>query len=285
MTAVTAMLAPPNWSTVDREVACPLCGYNLRGLVEPRCPECGYRFDWEPLILPRPVHAHLFEHHPEQNVRSFFRTMLAATLRPDRFWTTLQPTDPPRASRLLLYWLLAQSLMLLAATAIVLRYTFEDRLYYVALAEWPDAMLKMPWFKVIDLAIRHSHLLAAAVLVFWPILTGLLVLAIFRTSLGRAKIRAAHVWRCAIYAGEAALLGSVFIVIGDQGGTHHLLYVIDWKWVLAVCLSTLLACVTALRLGIACSRYLRLDHPYAVAMATQIILFLATLAIACNVWQ
>ncbi|MFI4860535.1 MAG: hypothetical protein ACIAXF_07645 [Phycisphaerales bacterium JB063] len=25
----------------EREVACPRCGYNLRGLTQPRCPECG----------------------------------------------------------------------------------------------------------------------------------------------------------------------------------------------------------------------------------------------------
>ena len=25
----------------DRDAACPLCGYNLRGLTSPRCPECG----------------------------------------------------------------------------------------------------------------------------------------------------------------------------------------------------------------------------------------------------
>jgi hypothetical protein len=25
----------------DRDVACPLCNYNLRGLTVPRCPECG----------------------------------------------------------------------------------------------------------------------------------------------------------------------------------------------------------------------------------------------------
>jgi len=25
----------------DRDVPCPLCGYNLRALPEPRCPECG----------------------------------------------------------------------------------------------------------------------------------------------------------------------------------------------------------------------------------------------------
>jgi DNA-directed RNA polymerase subunit RPC12/RpoP len=25
----------------QRDIACPLCGYNLRGLTSPRCPECG----------------------------------------------------------------------------------------------------------------------------------------------------------------------------------------------------------------------------------------------------
>ena len=25
----------------ERDVACPLCQYNLRGLMSPRCPECG----------------------------------------------------------------------------------------------------------------------------------------------------------------------------------------------------------------------------------------------------
>jgi hypothetical protein len=29
-----------NWLK-DRDAACPLCGYNIRGLVSPRCPECG----------------------------------------------------------------------------------------------------------------------------------------------------------------------------------------------------------------------------------------------------
>lgn len=30
------------------EDVCPGCGYDLRGLVERRCPECGTRFGWRP---------------------------------------------------------------------------------------------------------------------------------------------------------------------------------------------------------------------------------------------
>ena len=33
-----------DWSTITENIECPLCLYNLRGLTEPRCPECGYQF-------------------------------------------------------------------------------------------------------------------------------------------------------------------------------------------------------------------------------------------------
>ena len=38
-------------------LACPLCGYNLAGLTEARCPECGASFTLEQIVLakPRPV--------------------------------------------------------------------------------------------------------------------------------------------------------------------------------------------------------------------------------------
>lgn len=35
-------------------IACPLCGYNLAGLTEARCPECGGNFTLEQILLARP---------------------------------------------------------------------------------------------------------------------------------------------------------------------------------------------------------------------------------------
>jgi hypothetical protein len=35
-------------------IACPLCGYNLAGLTEARCPECGGSFTLEQIVLARP---------------------------------------------------------------------------------------------------------------------------------------------------------------------------------------------------------------------------------------
>src|SRR5437867_9803555 len=97
--------APSAQNASDREdVRCPLCDYNLRGLSEPRCPECGYQFVWDEVLDPaRRKHPYLFEHHPEANVASFFRTLLGG-LRPRRFWSSLLPVQPSRPRRLLMYW-------------------------------------------------------------------------------------------------------------------------------------------------------------------------------------
>src|SRR4051812_30293929 len=86
--------APPapaiDWSSITNEVECPLCRYNLRGLTEPRCPECGLQFTWAEVLDPNSRHPYLFEHHPERNLPSFFRTLWAG-LRTRRFWTKLRP--------------------------------------------------------------------------------------------------------------------------------------------------------------------------------------------------
>lgn len=46
---------PPSESTgLDEDIPCPGCGYNLRGLTVPRCPECGNEFDWADIPEMRP---------------------------------------------------------------------------------------------------------------------------------------------------------------------------------------------------------------------------------------
>ena len=60
-----ATAAGPDWDHQTEDIFCPLCEYNLRGLIEPRCLECGYRFEWPDLLDPRRrLHPYLFEHHP-----------------------------------------------------------------------------------------------------------------------------------------------------------------------------------------------------------------------------
>src|SRR5271156_6201527 len=93
---------PPDWGSITRDIVCPLCDYNLRGLSEPRCPECGYRFAWPHLLNPeRWQHPFLFEHQPRRNTWSFFRTF-GAGFFPRNFWSVLNASHPPRPGRLFL---------------------------------------------------------------------------------------------------------------------------------------------------------------------------------------
>ena len=50
--ANTAGDVSPDWASISHDVLCPLCEYNLRGLRDARCPECGYRFIWMEVVSP-----------------------------------------------------------------------------------------------------------------------------------------------------------------------------------------------------------------------------------------
>ena len=234
-------IAPP----VDRDVACPLCEYNLRGLAEPRCPECGYRCEWEDLTDPaRRLHPYFFEHHPERDVASFVRTLVGG-LRPRRFWAALNPAGPARPRRMIVYWLLT----VLAAVPVyaivyvgmaVPRRAQNDSTraqltrYYAnpanaaARAQFEgDARMTVqayldrfvpPWptpafFRRV--AIEPPVMVVAVVAVawaLWPWVTAALLRVVLWSSLRRARVRAIHLLRCSVYCADAMVW--VFLAAG-----------------------------------------------------------------------
>jgi hypothetical protein len=227
----------------DRDVPCPLCGYNLRGLAEPRCPECGYRFEWANLLDPaKRLHPYLFEHHPERNVRSFFRTMLGGLL-PRRFWRSLQPAMPSRPRRLVVYWVLASVLgwalviadashsfykaarsnelirasnVQGAARELIFPRRVESDYDFAAevrSAGGPQAWVdkNIPTWRTKRFVATwyrgfrvHDTVWPVAIYLAWPWFT-LATLLIFRASMRRAKVRTVHVLRCALYSCDAGL--------------------------------------------------------------------------------
>jgi hypothetical protein len=234
----------PDWDAVSEDIRCPLCRYDLRGLAEPRCPECGYRFRWPELLDPNlRVHPYLFEHHPERNAWSFVRTMLGGLL-PRRFWRAMQPAQRIHTRRLVVYWLIAAALGFVAVA------TEAGRSFYSAAREnerertrsvravnrqlrqppgmyedrelfrwevdeaggaqgWVDAH-QPPWFspRFVGSWYRRFPLrqsFSAPVLyAAWPWLT-LATLMIFAASMRRAKVRPLQVTRCALYCCDAGV--------------------------------------------------------------------------------
>jgi hypothetical protein len=308
MTQIVADTAP-----AADPVPCPMCDYDLRGQPEPRCPECGYRFEWPELTDPDlKRHPYLFEHHPRRNVWSFFRTM-AGGLRPRRFWSSLRPSQPSRPLRLVLYWLVASLLVPIGYAGVFAHTCYRyapdnDRErasllvaytgYYRRFAPsgrpppntngaptaqaYVDTLRPPTWtpsyvayvYRLFYDKEFDQHLDAVLVYLAWPGLT-LATLMIFRASMRRAKVKPVHVLRCTLYCCDAApwLLAVALLAVPPL--IHHF----DLRRYIghrdAVVSAVLFAAVTAVRLMAAYRHYLRFDHPAATAAASQAIVLLS----------
>jgi hypothetical protein len=269
--------APPEWATISHEVKCPLCDYNLRGLSDPRCPECGCGFDWAAVLDPaNRLHPYLFEHHPERNIRSFAQTLIHH-LTPFQFWKTLDPTHRLRPRRILLYWAV-YALIAFAPAVIVLVELVQYRLRWGrpnrGLSIYLNVMNQTFWSKE-----GFTIGLAALLLAVFPWFN-FLALMIFQQSMRRARIKPAHVLRCAVYSGDVifwyALAAAVAILClparPRAGQTEQLMLLLTLGAFLAGLLN-------AVRLWIAYARYMKFKRPLAAVFASQIIVALTLFTI------
>lgn len=221
---------PQNISAAE-DLFCPICAYNLRGVSDPRCPECGLTFTWEDMRDPRRrLHAYLFEHHPERNVWSFVRTLLGG-LWPPRFWSRLNPLQRVDVPRLILYWKLNAAILLVCllvfVTMMVVQYNHANE---NARNDVISQMARMPWYRTqmndfykrnfngsqdkyfetyfpigIGSALyrQRGELFWTLALTFqvlaWPWLSYLSLVS-FRHSMKRVNKGRIHVLRCCIYS-------------------------------------------------------------------------------------
>lgn len=253
--APTTTTAAPDWNTINEEILCPLCDYNLRGLTEPRCPECGYTCDWAELLDPnRRRHPYLFEHHPERNVLSFWQTTVGG-LRPNRFWSALHPAQPSVARRLLLYWLCYTSFFLVALAGGMLATVHDRARRDVARniarghgnaprrirmtrdeinqrgtwrgnlnARRPTRLTaEFVWDTAVARGRVQDYFVVGSIAIAWPWLTTA-ALMIFRMSMRKARIRTIHVLRCVLYGydlvawlGLALLVATLLAVVLQDG--------------------------------------------------------------------
>jgi hypothetical protein len=305
----------------DADVLCPLCDYNLRGLVEPKCPECGYRFTWPEVLDPKlRRHEYLFEHHPRHNLWSFWRTARGG-LRPRRFWSSLHPSQPSNGRRLVHYWLLASSMTVLAvvtplavsaagfinqqhrmraqAVALMTSPTWNNvpqnvqakqaiLTTYGTLQAYATAMYPADWRIALRRQIQESGpiVVALAVLAAWPWVT-LAALMVFRISMRRARIRTVHVLRCVLYSFDGRFwLGLLSLALGPVAVGLMMLPApgLDELVPVAVALVYFAVFVFMLyRLVLAYRLYLRFDHPAATVLASQLIAALFVLVVLAKV--
>lgn len=85
----------PDWEAIDFDILCSRCGYNLRTLVKPQCPECGFEFEW-PALVQGYVGRNtiLFEHVWRQRpIRGFFKSIRLPLFHPRSFWNRVSLHD------------------------------------------------------------------------------------------------------------------------------------------------------------------------------------------------
>jgi len=311
---------PPDWATFTHELHCPLCGYNLRGLVEPRCPECGYGFTWAEMCeRDETHHPYLFEHHPERNVRAFLQTYAAGWV-PWRFWQRLTARHDVEPDRLHIYYaasLLTPLLVLFSAVflwsvvmtinqnAAVLasakygvktgdpRYALINGSYYEdEMTGWGGGpvwrLVDPPWIsstflaQVVDrIDVRQPWtLFGLAAVAILWPWITFVTLMIFRRSMRRAAVKPVHVVRCVIYSFDFVSLLAVVSLIWPPE-IHY------FRWNAfagtVVGMALLVLPIGWYRLGCAYRYYLRFSQPFMTALASQLITFLLVLAWAGNV--
>ena len=228
-----------DWARVTQEIHCSRCGYNLRGIEWPRCPECGWAFEWEEIFFAeRRPHPYLYEHHIGQDKFRRFRKTLLGALRPIKFWRTMRITHLHRRGPLIGFalraWLIVtlNALLLSGLYAAVQHRQLSSAAFrgpgasmpsgtqlvmgfvegimdvvieaIVALVESTGDIEESPFFIVV-LAWLACAMVPVTVLGYW----------LFGITLRKHKVLTPHLWRLAIYPAAANLvvLSSLLLVV------------------------------------------------------------------------
>lgn len=289
----------PDWDTIAFDVHCSRCGYNLRTLTRPKCPECGLEFHWHD-VLDRAAHRSdfLFEHNwRSRPVRSFLAT-LTRSFRPRKFWAGVSIHN--RVNRAVLW---AYIPLVIAGFSIVLHGTA----WCVAMAVSPFASPPAPrafsnpptkpkftevlWhyedacrqMARVPLELPEEHVWTHVSIAI-VILSAFLVLRLMWQTLAKYNILGAHVLRVVVYAALPATIWSAFLlfaqfsimislflfVFADDKAGAYVLIPFYLTSILAVALPLAIYLSAGLKL------YLHLPRPRVIAaMAT----FVAALAL------
>lgn len=211
--AATLVDGVPQWERIDFEVECSRCGYNLRMLPAPRCPECGLEFEWaDALFAHRYQSTALFEHQWRKRPLRSLISLFSVTFRPSRFWRSVSihlriVSTPLRAVWLaaIVFSPLISRLALLVGWGAIWGLILWDQFLPDAL--WQGARndldrgenflkhLNIGAFLDLGWSLLLFEWLATSVLLLLPHL----IVVVLQDTLARFRIRPAHLLRIAAY--------------------------------------------------------------------------------------
>ena len=273
----------PDWSGMDSQVHCSICSYNLRGLTNPRCPECGYPFQWSEL-RPRSNSwiDRFFEYATHSFIRSFLFTWLRAFL-PGRFYAKVTASHPIHKRRLIIILLL---LILPAIPLQIVPFLAHLVFHMKFLANVPfssaafcDLFLYLSGRSYISIWIIFS--LAPLAWITFSVFS----IFFLRQTARKAKNNLWHVIRCVVYSAAPFIplsaIAPLFMVFFME--LHYSILTFE-LFNNALSLSLLLLWPIFL-LASSAKHYLRIPHPLFTILALQLIFLLALLGLPAILLQ
>ncbi len=204
-------VAAPDWSTLDVVLHCPRCGYDLRLLPNPRCPECGLPFNWDELIAAARHHlaSPLFDYHwRDRPVRSLLLTCWRA-MWPWRLWRDLPLAVEPRLGPLVVLLLIALAIQVPVCVSVEYA-TFDYYTHHQTPGQGITLIAARDW---------EGHIWAAVGDVTIAALTWL-VLHVFRQTIQRYRIRSRQILRLMLLALLGCVLWRAASVLAHEGVGH-----------------------------------------------------------------
>lgn len=269
--------AGPEWGNIHFDIYCSRCGYNLRMLEKPRCPECGLDFRWEDVLgAAGDRQADLFEYQCRKRpFRSWWSTF-RRSFRPARFWAGVSMHGTIVPGPLWIHLLTAVPLFLLGSTLVAelvgwlagvvvnsphsFGLTTAERLSQL---EWLETYGK-DYYKFFYYSRAYYFILSIALTA--NLLTPMLVLLCLHRTRTIHRIRPVQVLRAFAYAGPPS-----FFIAGvmNQAAIFSALVANYWAFEYPVLHYILIPAMTAvvpiLFLRASLKHYLRIDRPFLTA--------------------
>lgn len=305
----------PDWSAITFDIHCPRCGYNLRTLTHPRCPECGLVVDWHEAIAHAMAQSELlFEHAWRRRpIRSWLKTFWWA-VRPASFWDRISIHDRVQVLPLFVYWIIAFGVCLAILHVTCGLFSFLLAHVLSARGNQPSLTLERIQYQLdrvatMPLTRDYRYLLWLAGIISFQVGTAGVLLALRQTWF-KFHIRTAQVVRVIAYAltplmASAVLIGLVLAgafplyalsgpvpflpymnYTNDSGQTRYFVPVsmrsglstpLQAAALYGAMALTMIIAMYSISLGL--SRYLRLPHARRVAAVT----VLTASLLACTV--
>jgi hypothetical protein len=293
----------PRWDAVSFDVACSRCGYNLRMLAEPRCPECGLTFEWREVLNSLAAQGpFLFEHNWRRRPLRSWLTTVGRGFFPRSFWQQVSIHERVRAGPLWVMLLLSAAVhvvvfltipflihvLLSLALGIPVNQSAPNGAWAAAVPTWAEPMYGVTYGLSVGRLASGALVLHCVCALLFHLFVPACLLILFQT-LARHRLRQVQMLRAVAYAATpASILAAsltVLILIGKTIPGIHLLgsAVLDLLPSLrfvplhnTILLLTVCVGIGTLYGSVAIRDYVRLPQPKQIAFVS---LFLPALAI------